>query len=96
LKNWKICSPVRSSPAGNPGWNRDPWAFPRASHPAIVGFWNEHGTPKIVYRASAEIARFFDGLDLLTPGVVPCSRWRPAPGDPDIDVNQYAGVGRKA
>ena len=61
----------------------------------IVSYWNEHGTPKIVYRSSAEIARFFDGLDLLEPGVVPCSRWRPGPGDPDIDVNQYCGVARK-
>ena len=61
----------------------------------IVSFWNEHGTPKIVYRSSTEIARYFDGLELLTPGVVPCSRWRPEQGDPDIDVNQYCGVARK-
>ena len=61
----------------------------------IVGYWNAHGTPKIVYRSSEEIARFFDGLDLLDPGVVSCSRWRPDPDGPDIDVNQYAGVGYK-
>jgi O-methyltransferase involved in polyketide biosynthesis len=67
----------------------------RAEADDIVGFWNEHGTPKIVYRSSAEIARYFDGMDLLPPGVVPCSRWRPDPGDPDIDVNQYCGVARK-
>jgi len=60
----------------------------------IVTYWNEHGTPKIKYRSSAEIARFFDGLELLEPGVVPCSRWRPGPGEPDIDVNQYCGVAR--
>jgi O-methyltransferase involved in polyketide biosynthesis len=67
----------------------------RAEADDIVGYWNANGTPKIVYRSSAEIARFFDGLELLEPGVVPCSRWRPDPGDPDIDVNQYAGVGYK-
>jgi O-methyltransferase involved in polyketide biosynthesis len=67
----------------------------RAEADDIVSFWNEHGTPKIVYRSAAEITRFFDGLDLLPPGVVPCSRWRPGPGDPDIDVNQYCGVARK-
>jgi hypothetical protein len=67
----------------------------RAEADDIVNFWNEHGTPKIVYRSSAEIARYFDGMDLLPPGVVPCSRWRPDAGDPDIDVNQYCGVGRK-
>ncbi|MFI5895806.1 SAM-dependent methyltransferase [Actinoplanes sp. NPDC051513] len=67
----------------------------RAEADDIVGFWNEHGTPKIVYRSAAEIEQFFDGLELLTPGVVPCSRWRPDAGDPDLDVNQYCGVGRK-
>jgi hypothetical protein len=67
----------------------------RAEADDIVGFWNEHGTPKIVYRSAAEIERFFDGLELLPPGVVPCSRWRPDADDPDIDVNQYCGVGRK-
>ncbi|GLW34685.1 SAM-dependent methyltransferase [Actinoplanes regularis] len=67
----------------------------RAEADDIVTFWNEHGTPKIVYRGSAEIARYFDGLELLPPGVVPCSRWRPEPGDPDLDVNQYCGVARK-
>jgi O-methyltransferase involved in polyketide biosynthesis len=67
----------------------------RAQADDIVGYWNEHGTPKIVYRSSAEITRFFDGLELLEPGVVSCSHWRPAPGTTDIDVNQYAGVGRK-
>ena len=67
----------------------------RAEADDIVGFWNEHGTPKIGYRSSAQIERFFDGLELLAPGVVPCSRWRPGPDDPDIDVNQYCGVARK-
>ncbi|HEX8630456.1 MAG TPA: SAM-dependent methyltransferase [Catenuloplanes sp.] len=67
----------------------------RAAADDIVSFWNEHGTPKIKYRSSADIARFFDGLELLEPGVVPCSRWRPGPDDPDIDVNQYCGVARK-
>ncbi|GAA4731157.1 hypothetical protein Prum_069160 [Phytohabitans rumicis] len=61
----------------------------------IVTFWNERGRPKIVYRSSAEIRRFFDGLELLQPGVVPCTRWCPGPKDPDIDVNQYCGVVRK-
>jgi hypothetical protein len=67
----------------------------RAEADDIVNFWNEHGTPKIVYRTAAEIGGFFDGLELLPPGIVPCSRWRPGADDPDIDVNQYAGVGRK-
>ena len=63
---------------------------------SIVAYWNEYGTPKIKYRSAAEITGFFAGLELLEPGVVSCSRWRPGPGDPDIDVNQYCGVARKA
>ncbi|MGA4839196.1 SAM-dependent methyltransferase [Streptomyces sp. G45] len=62
-----------------------------------VAFWNEHGTPKLTQRTPEQVARFFEGLDLLDPGVVSCSRWRPD-GDgqelPD-EVAMYAGVARK-
>ncbi|MCY1136900.1 SAM-dependent methyltransferase [Actinoplanes sp. Pm04-4] len=58
----------------------------------IVEFWNERGTPKIKYRSAAEIARFFDGLRLIEPGVVPCNRWRPDGDTGHVDVNQYCGV----
>ncbi|HWS35670.1 MAG TPA: SAM-dependent methyltransferase [Actinoplanes sp.] len=61
----------------------------------IVEFWNERGTPKIKYRSTAEIARFFEDLELLEPGVVPCNRWRPAPGADGPDVNQFCGVAVK-
>ncbi|GID28691.1 SAM-dependent methyltransferase [Paractinoplanes brasiliensis] len=61
----------------------------------IVDFWNERGTPKIKYRSAAQIGRFFDGLRLLEPGVVPCNRWRPDTGAGDVDVNQYCGVAIK-
>ncbi|MFD9637676.1 SAM-dependent methyltransferase [Streptomyces violascens] len=63
---------------------------------AAVAFWNEHGTPKLTQRTPEQVARFFDGLDLLEPGVVSCSRWRPEAGDtlPD-EVAMYGGVGHK-
>jgi hypothetical protein len=32
------------------------------------------------YRAPEQIAYFFDGLELLEPGVVPMPQWRPDPG----------------
>ncbi|WP_232544453.1 SAM-dependent methyltransferase [Streptomyces buecherae] len=48
-------------------------------------------------RADAE--RFFDGLDLVEPGVAPIHRWRPDPGAgarvPDADVSMYGAVARK-
>ncbi|MFE3022414.1 SAM-dependent methyltransferase [Streptomyces sp. NPDC059256] len=63
---------------------------------AAVAFWNEHGTPRLTQRTPTQIERYFDGLELLEPGVVPCSRWRPGPGDEGAaEVAMYAGVGRK-
>ena len=62
-----------------------------------VAFWNEHGTPKLTQRTPGQITRFYDGLELLDPGVVSCSRWRPEPtpfGEPD-EVAMFGGVGRK-
>ncbi|MFI6684274.1 SAM-dependent methyltransferase [Streptomyces sp. NPDC050485] len=39
-------------------------------------FWNANATPPITARSRAEISAFFDGLDLLPPGLVSCSLWR--------------------
>jgi hypothetical protein len=38
-------------------------------------------------RTQAEVARFFDGLDLVSPGVVTVDRWRPDGIDADGDAN---------
>jgi trans-aconitate methyltransferase len=47
-------------------------------------------------RSRAEFARFFDGLDLVEPGIVPIDRWRPDdwPIAPEGRYH-YGGVGRK-
>ncbi|MEU3841372.1 SAM-dependent methyltransferase [Streptomyces sp. NPDC028635] len=73
------------------------------THPAMpdvdeaVKFWNEHGTPKLTQRSPEAVARFFDGLELLEPGVVSCSRWRPdtTDGTEPAEVAMFGGVGRK-
>ncbi|GLX52660.1 hypothetical protein Shyhy01_56100 [Streptomyces hygroscopicus subsp. hygroscopicus] len=73
------------------------------THPAMpdvdeaVKFWNEHGTPKLTQRRPADVARFFDGLELLEPGVVSCSRWRPEHdnGAAPEEVAMFGGVARK-
>jgi hypothetical protein len=51
----------------------------------------------ITHRGHAEVTRFFDGLELLEPGVVPVNYWRPGPGGPDParDLPAYAAVGQK-
>ena len=64
---------------------------------AAVAFWNEHGTPKLTQRTPEQMAPFFDGLELLEPGIVSCSRWRPDGEGPQPDeVAMFGGVGRKA
>lgn len=50
-------------------------------------------------RSLTEFARFFDGLELLGPGLIPVSGWRPDPQDVALQaegiVPVYAGVARK-
>ena len=47
-------------------------------------------------RSPEQIARFFTGLDLLGPGVVPVPQWQPGPGPFEtIRVDAYCGVARK-
>ncbi|MER8222269.1 SAM-dependent methyltransferase [Streptomyces sp. NPDC094143] len=57
-------------------------------------FWNENATPPITARSGADIAEFFDGLELLEPGMVSCGQWRAAPGTAVL-VPQYGAVAVK-
>jgi O-methyltransferase involved in polyketide biosynthesis len=55
--------------------------------------WNESAALPYHLRSQARLARFFDGLELVEPGLVPVTRWRP---DTDArDVEQYGAIGRK-
>jgi len=60
--------------------------------------YNETGAIPYVQRTPEEIASFFDGLELVEPGVVSCPRWRPEDpaGDPPAELDAFGGVGRKA
>ncbi len=60
-------------------------------------FWNQSGAAPIVARSPQQLIRFFENLELLDPGVVSCSLWRPDPseiGSP-VEVFHFSGVGRK-
>lgn len=57
-------------------------------------FWNENAKPPITARSGAEIAAFFDGLELLEPGLVSCSRWRGTAGSLPV-VPQYGAIAVK-
>ncbi|MEU4762823.1 SAM-dependent methyltransferase [Actinosynnema sp. NPDC023794] len=47
----------------------------------------------LVLRTGAEVAAFFTGLEVVEPGVVPLSEWRP--DSDDAYISAYAGVGKK-
>ncbi|GAA3301998.1 SAM-dependent methyltransferase [Dactylosporangium vinaceum] len=69
----------------------DPEAWAR-----FVEVMRRQGMPSRL-RSRAEFTRFFDGLDLVDPGVVPILHWRPdEPVDlTDAQVALYGGVARK-
>ena len=61
--------------------------------------YNESGAVPYRLRSAQQIADFFEGLELVEPGVVSCPRWRPDPvaigRDLTPEMDQVAGVGRK-
>lgn len=66
---------------------------------AIADTYLQRGTPLQV-RSRAEVLRFFDGLQLVDPGLAVAHRWHPEPGSgpslvTDGQVSMYAGAGRK-
>ncbi|WP_300605602.1 SAM-dependent methyltransferase [Trebonia sp.] len=75
----------------------------REGHPADIVAKKEEvfaksATP-MKYRSRDEILRFFDGLDLVEPGLTTVTRWREQSPDAQLDAAgswTLAGVGRKS
>jgi hypothetical protein len=63
----------------------------------VIQQWNDSGATPAVLRSGAELARFFDGLELLEPGVVPLPQWRPDPSTlyADREIGFFCAAGRK-
>jgi len=59
--------------------------------------YNERVSTPQTLRTREEVARFFDGLELVPPGLVYVHTWRPRPDDvtPVDDVSAHGAVGRK-
>jgi O-methyltransferase involved in polyketide biosynthesis len=59
--------------------------------------WNQVAPTPYTLRSPAQIAAFFDGPELIEPGVVSCPRWRPQPREAGgvQDMDEYCAVGRK-
>jgi S-adenosyl methyltransferase len=67
--------------------------------------YNERGNAPYYLRRPDELASFFDGMDLIEPGVVPCPQWKPdrISADPKTakgcgvseEIADHCGVARK-
>ncbi|MFB7272066.1 SAM-dependent methyltransferase [Streptomyces sp. NPDC056244] len=65
----------------------------------VTDIYTRSGTP-VQFRSQNDVARFFEGLRLLDPGITVGHRWRPThPAGPetptDAQVSLWAGVGIK-
>jgi S-adenosyl methyltransferase len=63
-----------------------------------IGAYNANSASSYYLRSPEQIAGFFDGLELVEPGVVTTSRWRPDIRGVGIDprgVDAMCGAGRK-
>nr|WP_062331710.1 SAM-dependent methyltransferase [Herbidospora sakaeratensis] len=72
-------------------------SMPSVGMQRAVDLWHARGGAPLVLRSPENLTRFFDGLDLLEPGVVSLPQWRPDPLTDyrDMEVYQYGGVARK-
>jgi len=59
--------------------------------------YNQTSSVTVTLRNKAGVARFFDGMELVEPGITPVGVWRPGPMDdiPGRGLSTYTAVGRK-
>jgi SAM-dependent methyltransferase len=72
--------------------------LPRERVEGAVDVYKDIRNP-LIMRSRDEIARFFEGYDMVEPGLVPMAKWRPdtAPEDEDpYAFSGFVGVGTKA
>ncbi|NUK16273.1 SAM-dependent methyltransferase [Streptomyces lunaelactis] len=61
----------------------------------MIEQWNAASDNPRINRSPEELARFFEGLELLDPGVVSVSQWRPSQSGPTAEVDDFGAVARK-
>jgi hypothetical protein len=58
--------------------------------------WGGRMQQQIIWRSREQVARFFEGTDLVAPGLVRVEEWRPDAGTSDEHKSAgWAAVGRK-
>ena len=83
-----------------------PGSYLALSHPAAdihademaagAAIMNQALAGSITFRTQAQVAGYFDGLDLVEPGLVSTPQWRPGAGIRPRPLPGWAGVARKA
>ncbi|MFE6946008.1 SAM-dependent methyltransferase [Streptomyces chartreusis] len=53
------------------------------------------GAVPYALRSPEQITAYYEGLDLIEPGVVSCPMWRPEPGASPVPTDVYGGIARK-
>jgi hypothetical protein len=56
--------------------------------------YNDSGAVPYHLRSPEQCARYFDGLELVPPGVGPVPHWRPDPDAGLVEIYSYCGVAR--
>jgi hypothetical protein len=57
--------------------------------------YNVSGAAPYYLRSPGQFKQYFEGLELVEPGVVPVQHWRPDSGTEPAEIYSYCGVGRK-
>ena len=68
----------------------------RSKQESFQSTWNGKVQQQFAGRTREQVARFFTGLDLVEPGLVPVEEWRPDPGTGKADSSaMWGAVARK-
>jgi hypothetical protein len=57
--------------------------------------YDDTGAIPYVLRSPQQLAAYYEGLELLEPGIVSCPLWRPEPGSAPEKTDVFGGVARK-
>ncbi|MFD0902874.1 SAM-dependent methyltransferase [Actinomadura sediminis] len=62
-----------------------------------IQIWNRSAEPPYILRTPEQLAGFFEGLELLPPGLVSCPLWHPPSTDIGTaeEIDEFCGVARK-
>ncbi|MFD7709644.1 SAM-dependent methyltransferase, partial [Streptomyces sp. NPDC059786] len=57
--------------------------------------YDDTGAVPYVLRSPEQITAFYEGLELVEPGIVSCPLWRPGAGSDPQPTDVHGGVARK-